>query len=854
MKLKEEYKDFQDLFNQGYRFDPENEVFFCLDMKKFSLPTDSKYSEWKVKQFKQDEYLTQRMEELEIPFVIELLDSKGNIYNGQVYKAKDKKQPYKAKEIVPGSYFDENSEPLKTRLIYAPAHLLLDKEKGVHPIFTSNQYGDIEILRYNLKRQIIQREKKTTSAGTSFAVSVRKRLNPLYAEICEGKYDASEDVNAPFWHPRLIEAFENEEPIETLTITEGPIKAYKATQDGILTVGLNSINAFKDKKTGEFHTEILEFIHKCNVKNVIILWDGDCIHISDKHLESKQDLSQRPSLFFAFARWIRESIYKTNSSKKLSVFHATIRTADIDSNPKGIDDLLCIKSIPNTDIKVDFDRIGKIPGYYITWINITTDGGVKELRSFYLLDSPHKFYQFHAEKIKGRQFIFQRNTYKVVNGMPVMEVSADLKEYKLIGNDFYREVDCTVPTGKKGEWTTEKRLKGWKADIIKLVHGKDALHKIEKFKGFTNIPSHIDYQQVINEEWNLYANVKHEKREGDFPTIKQLLKHLFQEHYDNEMIFDYITILYKYPMQKLPIICLLSEEQGTGKSTFLFLLKLIFKQNMAIVSNADITSEFNAHWTSKLIAACEETIFDKKDAYEKLKAYTTQKSIIRNDKNKSQEEVPCMLHFVLCSNHENDFMKISKYDRRLWVRKISPFKKKEADADITFDDRLEAEIPAFVHYIENREVKYKERGELFFHQTDFQTKAFFNLVDNSEPNLVKELKEAFAENFLKYGGDTIEMTAKDIIAHFGVKAEKTYLDKTIKFWFKAERVKNKKGQEYVRPYQFTVDDPADPAGTGKIIRGKGRPFVFRYDMFFKEHEIQTVMDFTEKEDKKDIPF
>lgn len=834
MKLKDEYKDFQDLFDQGYRFDPENEVFYCLDIKKFTLPTDEKYKEWKVQQFKQEDYLNERMNELEFPFEHKVYKD-GAIYTGDLFSNKQTK----LKKPEPGKTFDKDGKQLQVRTLFAPVELYDEKHKGksIYPIFTANKFGDIEILRFSLKRKIWMWEKKTTSAGTSFEYCVRKRLNPLYADFCGGKYDGWEDINAPFWHPTLIEAFENETVIETLTITEGPIKAYKATQDGIPTVGLNSINAFKDKKTGEFHTEILEFILKCKVSNVIILWDGDCRNISDKHVENKQDLSERPSLFFGFARWIRESIYKVNNPKKLSIFHAAIRTADILSHPKGIDDLLCIKTIPSHEVKVDFDRIGKIPGYYITWINITTDGGLKELRSFYFLDSVHKFYQYHSEKIKGQQFIYQRNTYKVTNGMPSMEVSADLKEYKLIGNDFYRLVDCTVPSGKKGDTILEKRLKGWKPEIIKLVHGKDALHKIEKFKGFTNIPSHIDYQQVLNEEWNLYMDVKHEKREGEFPTIQKLLKHLFQEHYDNEMILDYITILYKYPMQKLPVICLLSEQQGTGKSTFVFLLKLIFKQNMAIVSNADITNEFNAHWTSKLIAACEETIFDKKDAYEKIKAYTTQKSLMRNDKNKSQEEVPCMLHFVLCSNHENDFMKISKYDRRLWVRKIEPFKKKEADADITFDDRLEKEIPAFVHFLENREVKYQERGELYFHQTDFQTKAFFNLVDNSEPNLVKELREAFAENFLKHGGTTMEMTAKDIIVHFGIKAEKTYLDKIIKQWFKAERVTNKKGLEYVRQYQFTIDDPNDPNSNGKIVRGKGRPYVFRNDMFLKDSEI-----------------
>lgn len=780
MKLLEEFSIHKHIYDKGYRFDPQDEIFFTDNTKNFVFPNpedqpypdhivtgSSNYSEWKIQKINPKEYLTQRLNELGL-------------------KEKD----------ITVDLFDK------------------DGQKFQSPIFQHNKFGDIEIIKYSLRRKTYTYEVKTTSVGTKWEYRVRKRLNPIYAVFCDGKYDGSEDINAPFWHPTLCDAFENGIEVPTLIITEGPFKAWKASHHGIPTVALNSINHFKDKDTGELHTEILEFISKCQVKNVVILWDGDCRNISEKQVKNKSDLSDRPYSFFNYARWIRNSIYKVNSPRKLSVFHATIKTNDIEGNPKGIDDLLILKDIPATDVKIDFDRVGKIPGYYIAWINITTDGGLKDLRSYYFLDSVYKFYQHHSELINGKNFLFQRNTYRVEKGIPIIEVSADLKEYKLIGTDFYREMECTVPVGKSGETILEKRLIGWKSDIIKLNHGKDCLSKIEKFKGFTNIPSHIDYQQVINEEWNLYVDVKHEKSEGDFPTIRKLLKHVFDEHYDNEMILDFITVLYKFPMQKLPIICLLSEEQGTGKSTFLFLLKLIFKQNMAVISNNEITGEFNAHWTSKLIVACEETIFDKKEAYEKLKQYSTQKTLTRNEKNKSQTEIPCMLHFVLCSNHENDFMRISKYDRRLWVRKVHPFKKKEENADITFDDRLEQEIPHFVHFIENREIKYKERGELFFHQTDFQTEAFYNLVDHSEPGIVKDIKEALTDNFLKYGGTEIELTPDDFIKYFQIKGEKNYIKKMLLTYFKAQR------QEFKR-YSFKFTDYSGKADEMKLT---GRPF------------------------------
>lgn len=802
MKLSEEYKQYQPIFNLGYRFNPEDETFFTDDLKKFKHPEGKE--DWKVARIDTKAYLNQRLDELGI-----------------------------TDEMNKCSLFD------------------LENRRGMMDVFTANKDGDIEILQYDLKRKPHTYIVSKTSAGTRFEYRVQRRLNPIYQFICEGKYDFSEAKNTPFWHPQLIELFEEQTPIDTLYITEGQFKAWKATQDGIPTVGLTSISHFKDKEKSvlSIHPEIVEFIQTCKPKKVVILWDADCKNVSSSDLDKGREATKRPWTFYNYARTIKSLLQNIFPAKRLQIYFATIKD-DVTSEPKGIDDLLLVKEIPVKEIVQDFERIGQIPGYYIDWINITNTQGEKALRNYFNLDSVYHFYTAHKEQIKEKSFIYNGNTYRIEKDAPIMEVSADLKEYKLIGTDWFRETMCIVPTGKKGDSVLEKRLIGWKADIIKLNHGKDALSKVEKYKGFTNFPSHVDYQPVINEEWNLYVDVQHETEEGEFPTIRKHLQHVFKEHYDNEMILDYITVLYKNPMQKLPIICLLSKQQGTGKSTFLFLLKLIFKQNMAIISNADITNEFNSYWTSKLIAACEETIFDKKDAYEKLKAYTTQKFLVRNEKNKSQTEIPCMLHFVLCSNHEDDFMKISKYDRRLWVRKVDTFKSREADADITFDDRLEKEIPAFINFIQNRDLKYKERGELFFHQTDFQTTAFHNLVTNSESSVVKEIKEAMIDSFLRYGGETREVTAQDLKQYFGIQAkfENTYLNKILANEFDAVRLSGSTSSDAVRRYSFMVDSFNEPE-KGERISKVGRPYELHRNWFLpnekkvvKEKYVQTRID------------
>ncbi|MBK6938570.1 MAG: hypothetical protein IPH18_18275 [Chitinophagaceae bacterium] len=49
-------------------------------------------------------------------------------------------------------------------------------------------------------------------------------------------------------------------------------------------------------------------------------------------------------------------------------------------------------------------------------------------------------------------------------------------------------------------------------------------------------------------------------------------------------------------MQRLPIICLVSRDNETGKSTFGNLLKAIFTDNATTVGNSDLADDFNSFW------------------------------------------------------------------------------------------------------------------------------------------------------------------------------------------------------------------------------------------------------------------
>ena len=760
MKLKKEYEIHQELVKNKLAFDPEEEVFLTDgNPKEYTKPPG--YEDWGVKKYDFKEYFNKRMAELGV----------GEQENGVLLR---------------GGVNLQNTELV------------------TQPVFHCNRFGHIEILQYGLNGR-----PHTVKKDNKERYVYQTRLNPWAARVFEGKYDFSFGKNCPFWHKSLLESFEKKDQLEYLVITEGQIKAFKACMMGVPTVGLTSISHFRDKTTGTIHPEIIEFCQECAVKNLVILWDGDCRSIRVKDVEEGNDLARRPLDFYNYAAAIKKGVVEYVKRRNFKVFFATIKTEEIPGEPKGIDDLFCCEIEPAEIIR-NFETIGHRPGNLISSIDITSEDGIKKMRKFFQLHDPKAFYQLHADKIRGAKFTFQGSTYRVEKNIPIIEVSADIRCYKRIGINYYKLDWAVFPTGRDNETRLEEVLEPWSRSTIVDDHGKEVIKHIERYSGFTNVPSHTNYQQAVNNRWNLYYNIDIETSEGSFEHIDILLRHIFEEQY--EMILDYIQILYLYPMRKLPVICLVSKTQETGKSTFLYLLKLIFKQNMTFISNSDLTESFNSHWTSSLIVACEETIVDKKDGYEKIKNLSTAKEIMRNEKNKTQQSIPCMVHFILLSNHEDTFIKIDDSDSRLWIRKVKKIETEIKD----FDEKLEDEIPHFMHFIKKRAIKHERKGRLYFAAKDFRTAAFEQVVKQSEPALIKEIREVLTDYFTRYNEPEFRVTPKDLADYFGIRISDTaYINRAIKEYFGVER------GSLVR-YYFLRD--ATPAPTR--VKNIGRPFVF----------------------------
>tara|TARA_R110002050_G_scaffold48356_2_gene112448 strand:- start:23137 stop:23583 length:447 start_codon:yes stop_codon:yes gene_type:complete len=139
--------------------------------------------------------------------------------------------------------------------------------------------------------------------------------------------------------------------------------------------------------------------------------------------------------------------------------------------------------------------------------------------------------------------------------------------YIRVGTSYYKLV--RIPT--IAEYFNEI-IVPWTLEAIRQDHGKSFIGTITKYDGFTCMPSHLNFKRECHGFYNTYAPLPHELKEGGFPYSLKLLKHIFAKQLN--LGLDYLQLLYVKPVQVLPILCLVSKERSTGKTTFLKWLKM----------------------------------------------------------------------------------------------------------------------------------------------------------------------------------------------------------------------------------------------------------------------------------------
>ena len=703
-------------------------------------------------------------------------------------------------------------------------------------IFQEDDKGNIKILVYTLDRQLIiydnhraTPEKPNINNAREETFFVTRLKTPQTITTKEGeteikKYHMPKGTGTfPFFPPALVKKFEAKEQIKTLVLTEGYFKSFAGSLHGLDIVGLSSITHYKQKDTQAMYTDVLRLIKTCNPENIILLYDGDCRSISHNAIEKEKDLYTRPSGFISSATAIRDLL--TDLDK--NIYFAHINTEEITGNPKGLDDLLTLQRGKEPDTIADLLSISS-PGIYFKKVNITSNA--KRLNSYFYLNSVNAFYEQHQEFIKGREFIYHGTRFRYNENTSEVDIVIPkaAKQYFRVGDQYYEFVH--VPNKyKQLEKTFQRRLKTTIIDD----HGQNFVKHIPKYKAFCNVPDHTNYVQIMNNCFNMYTEFEHEPDPGETcPVTLRFMRHIFGRHYRLGM--DYVQLLYQKPVQILPILCLVSKENNTGKSTFIKLLKAIFTSNCAVVGNEELTNSFNAFWSSKLIVACEESFIEKQTVMEKIKALNTADKITMNSKGKDQVEIDFYAKFILCSNNEQNFIIAGENDIRYWVIKVPVPIHDNPDLLQSMID----EIPAFLAYLNKRKMKTKRESRMWFKSSFLRTEALRALIDSNRPKVEREIISHVKDYFLEFNIDELLLDTRTINTEFfRGRYDNTYLNKILRERMKLDQWKNADGQYAVK--QFLV--PRWQSGPdGNFIRSEekriGRPWVFLRQHFVTKTE------------------
>ena len=279
----------------------------------------------------------------------------------------------------------------------------------------------------------------------------------------------------------------------------------------------------------------------------------------------------------------------------------------------------------------------------------------------------------------------------------------------------------------------------WNNETLRQDYGKDFIATVPKYDGFCTVPNHVNYQPVVDKFLNLYEPIGHQPKEGEFPHIESLIHHIFGEQY--ELGIDYLQLLYLQPVQKLPILLMVSEERNTGKSTFLNFLKAVFQNNVTFNTNEDFRSQFNADWAGKLLIVVDEVLLNRREDSERLKNLSTTLSYKVEAKGKDRDEISFFAKFVLCSNNELLPVIIDVGETRYWVRKINRLDSDDTD----FLQKLKAEIPAFLYFLQHRTLSTQKESRMWFAPKLTFTPALQRIIRSNRNKIELEMSELCLE-------------------------------------------------------------------------------------------------------------
>lgn len=375
--------------------------------------------------------------------------------------------------------------------------------------------------------------------------------------------------------------------------------------------------------------------------------------------------------------------------------------------------------------------------------------------------------QIETSPKKLEEMVKNRRAESVVK--PVYNVQEP--PYIKVGDDYFeRMIRPDQTTGSHAIiYKTRKR-----AELV-IEMGAKFIKDIPRFNNWITEPEHVNYRRSITyyvqdrgekfRFFNRYHPLPAQPKEFplpegfirdpegyDYEQIPEIrytagfLKHIFDhDHYRNQFLnigWDWLALCYLRPRQRLPALALVSQDEGTGKSTFINLLVKVFGQNATTTDANRIGANFNSIMSGKIFIGVEETKDERGGIENKLKDLITGFRMTVERKFQDAEEEDFFAKFCFASNHEDSFMKVGTQTTRFFVMKVHQVKTKAPD----FEERLYREIPYLLYFLQKRGVLYNNgeaRDRLFFAPADYENEALDRLRQSSKDIVQQNMEELF---------------------------------------------------------------------------------------------------------------
>lgn len=742
-----------------------------------------------------------------------------------------------------------------------------------YQIFDADENGNIVIRYFDLNGQPYRWKKEETKQSRDY---IRKRLREPKGDF---KYwQDSGSPQFPFFPPDIIRKYQlakappeerpdtgvqedNEGHIDTLFMVEGEFKSFKGSISGVDIFGLPSIHGFYNGDVrGKLHEDIQELIITCKVKKLVFLVDADLLSV--KWAEGK-DLAKRPSSFYASIKSFRESLQLLIDDENVSLNHCYFMhlKSKFMNDAKGLDDLFAKYTAMTVEIVEDLYSLNFAKKYFDGFSILDQNRDVHGRIFRYLgLTDEQEFYKTYKDFIGPQEFKFKRRRY--VYDQEAKEVKfvrhEDADKFMRIGPDWVK-----VVTKRNQHGDPEEEIVPWKISEIQRDYKKfpDFLEQCQRYDDFCNEPNwNGEYKRVVDGCFNLANPLKWKAAPGSIATSIKFLKHIFQGQGNvilddqgrlerEELVIgdqfsvalDWLSILMTHPKHMLPVPILVSPENGTGKSTFLKWLQLIFGSNMCILGNAQFQMKFNGHYITKFIIAIDEGFLevDKKAEKERLKQLVTADTAYLENKGMNVRKINYFGKVIISSNDADRVMKIEEDESRWFVIRVPVIPDGEKDPDMV--PKLKGEVEAFIHYLQTRQIFHPRKDRLWFKPEWFITEQFRIIVETTKNRFDRVFEDWIQEQFLTYKMPVLRYALRHLTEAFNQNSKYRMDAIDCKNYLHKRDMKPEPPQRVKVPTGFDLPEEGSVFGGPKILFSQSsicRPYVFRAEEWLTEEQME----------------